>query len=266
MKIFDFNVHLPSIQHEDVNRVIENDMSQDASGILAGISTQADAIKRMQRANIMLFNRHLFDSANTLIQDNPEKKLIFTCLIDFRRADALGYIDRAAEAGVKAIMFNSYLQQISDSDFLAVHQACRHAVAKKMVICIDGSFGTSKMYAYDNVRLACFIADLITTVPIIIVHSGGKRVLDVMLLALDKRNIFLDTSFSLPYYIGSSVEQDMAFAFKKIGTERILFGSDHPYINFHDAIKSHTAFFDKHSFSSRQIEQIMHDTAGQLFG
>src|SRR5687768_17037322 len=121
------------------------------------------------------------------------------------------------------------------------------------------------MKIFDNIKLACFISDFISKVPIVIVHSGGYRVIEAMLLADSKPNVWLDTSFSLPYYIGSSVEKDYAFAYKKIGTNRIVYGSDHPYNSFDEALHIHQSFFDRYNFTQAQQDDIFFNNAVQLF-
>lgn len=264
MKIFDFNIHLPYLLDKDVNRVIQNDMALDTEGLRHGFATHSNVIESVTKCNILLFNTKLFEAQIPLTDFFKTPNTVFTALVDFRRPDLLNYLEAALASGIKAIMFNSYLQCISDADFLLVHKACKFAEEHGLIICIDGSFGTSKMYAYDNVRLACFIADLITDTPIIIVHSGGKRILDMMALALDKANVWLDTSFSLPFYIGSSLETDFAFAYKKIGTDRIVFGSDHPYMDFKITQQIHLDFFSRHAFNDNQIENIMYDNAARI--
>jgi predicted TIM-barrel fold metal-dependent hydrolase len=163
-------------------------------------------------------------------------------------------------------MFNSYLQKIGENDFARVIQVCQYAASKGLILCLDGSYGTSKMYTYDNMRLACLVADAVTSVPIVIVHSGGLRIMKAMLLAMEKKNVWLDTSFSLPYYLGSSIELDYAFTYKKIGTDRVVFGSDIPYLNSEESVKIHMSFFEKYHFSSQAIDNIMCQNARRLFG
>lgn len=267
--VFDFNIHLPFVEHEDVNIVINNDMNLDNEGLLKGYNKHRDIINSITGGNILLFNPNLFSGLPVTFLDNAlnnSKCLVFTALIDFRRDDIEDYLDFAVTCGVKAVMVNSYLQKIGEGDFNRVLNTFLYAADKGLILCIDGSYGTSKMYKYDNMRLACLIADAINNVPIVIVHSGGLRVLDAMLLALEKHNVWLDTSFSLPFYIGSSLEQDYAFAYKKIGTERIIFGSDTPYLNSKDAKRIHMDFFNKHKFSNNDIDKIMFQNSIRLFG
>jgi uncharacterized protein len=264
MKIFDFNIHLPFIQSNNVNNVIEQDMILTPEQLCQGFKTHYDSFKNLSGANFMLFNQDLLknnlQSFNDLCSQNMEHHL-FTNLINFHRLDILDYLELSLNQGVTSIMFNSYLQHITELDFEKILKVCQFAERNKMIICIDASYGTTKMYLYDNMKLICFIADFITSVPIVMIHSGGYRVIEAMLLALDKPNIYLDTSFSLPYYIGSSLEQDFAFVYKKIGTHRILFGSDHPYLIYSDALSQHINFFEKYEFKIAQIEDIFYNNA-----
>jgi predicted TIM-barrel fold metal-dependent hydrolase len=149
--------------------------------------------------------------------------------------------------------------------FSIIIKICRYAEQKKLIICIDGSYGTSKMYSYNNMKLACCVADFISKTPIVIVHAGGARIIEAMLLAADKSNVWLDTSFSLPYYLGSSIEVDFDFAIKKLKFDKIIFGSDHPYIVFEEALNKHLDFFARHNFKDCEISKIMGENALKLF-
>lgn len=270
MKVFDFNVHLPFIKSEDVNRVIAQDLSLEEKGLIDGFSFHQNQLKQLDGINFLLFNTNLFTSPidkfkSKLTAEVPTFSL--TTLVDFRRKDKFEYVEQAYYKGARTIMFNSYLQRIATTDFPEVLQICQYAEDKGMIICLDGSYGTSKMYVYDNLKLACYIADAIQKVPIVIIHSGSIRILETMLLALDKQNVWLDTSFSLPFYIGSSIEKDYAFAYKKIGIDRVLYGSDIPYLNSEKAIDIHLNFFRKFNFSDTEIERIMyHNAIELLFG
>ena len=270
MKVFDFNVHLPFSVNEDVNIVIREDMRLNMNDVFKALELHSAFIEPLEGANFLLFNTVLFEGMDTGKNFLEERAAInpgycFTTLIDHRRKDLIEYMERIKAAGISCIMFNSYLQKIADADFKGVYKACKFAEENKMIICIDGSYGTSKMYEYDNLKLACFIADRVAKVPIVIIHSGGCRVLEAMLLAADKKNVWLDTSFSLPYYMGSSLEKDYAFAYKKIGTERVVYGSDYPYENSISALDIHLRFFNDHRFDSRAIEDILYNNAQRLF-
>lgn len=269
MKVFDFNIHLPYLKSDNVNDVIAQDMSLDGEGIIKGLTLHKDELKKVNGGNFLLFNTRFFDEN---LADSVCSKLAavtnefyITNLTDFRRHDIADYIHRAKAAGAAAVMFNSYLQCIEEKDFKSVLETCKIAEQLGLIICIDGSYGTSKMYTYPNMKLACFIADYITKTKIVIVHSGGYNIINAMWLALDKENVWLDTSFSLPYYIGSSLEADFAFAYKKMNYQKVVFGSDHPYISFQQALDNHKSFFEKFAFPDIAIEAILYKNAYHLF-
>lgn len=266
MQIFDFNVHLSLVKDNgrDVNKTIEADLALREDGLIEGLEVYKSLQHNIQGANFQLFNTNLFDGTIEKFKsevNNVIGKPSLTALVDFRRDDVEAYIDRAVLVGIKAIMFNSYLQSITEDDFKKVVQVCKLAESKGLAICIDGSYGTSKMYRYLNLPLACEVSEEVTEVPIIIIHSGGANIIEAMLLALEKSNIFLETSFSLNFYLGSSLEKDYAFAYKKIGTDRVLFGSDYPYHNYSQSLQNQLNFFEKHNFSNDDIERILYNNA-----
>ena len=61
MKIFDFNIHLPFINHPDVNVVIEQDLNLTAEGIQQGFNFHKNAIASCEGGNFLLFNTRLFN-------------------------------------------------------------------------------------------------------------------------------------------------------------------------------------------------------------
>ena len=268
MRIFDFNIHLPFVEDENVNVIIAQDMTLGVHDLCRAIEIHSNRISRAYGGNFLLFNTRLFDEdPMPFVRKAKEyfSHTTFTVLTDFRSTSVFERIDQASNVGVKAIMFNSYLQRISNADFPELLKVCLYAQKKGLIICLDGSYGTSKMKVYDNLELACFISENIQKTPIVIVHSGGYRVIEFFLLAADKKNIWLDTSFSLPYYLGSSIEKDYAFVYKKMRGRRIVFGTDFPYENSEKALKIHLDFFARHNFTDAEQERILFKNACELF-
>jgi predicted TIM-barrel fold metal-dependent hydrolase len=113
------------------------------------------------------------------------------------------------------------------------------------------------------VRLAAHLSGVVRC-PIVMSHGGGRQVLDAMLVAADAPQVLLETSFSLPYYVGSSIEIDFAFAMRKLGASRWMYGSDAPFVPVPRSLEIAREFFDRHGFSAAEIEQILHGTASAL--
>lgn len=266
-KIFDFNIHLPIKALNSIDKVIVNDLQMDEQNLIKGLNHNKSYLESIEGSNVLLFNTNLFTNPipNFLKASHRFKNINLTSLIDFRRNDIYSYIDLLIDNGVKAVMINSYLQRISDGDIPLVLDVFKYCASEGLFLFIDGSYGTSKMLDYNNLKLMCTVAEQIKDTPIVIIHSGGLRVKEVMLLALENQNIYLDTSFSLPFYLGSSLEQDFAFAYKKIGIERVFFGSDLPYNEPTESINQHFQFFKKHRFSDSEIEKIFCQNAIEFF-
>lgn len=266
-RVFDFNVHLPIINSNNVNDTINQDLNLIESSLILGLSQYEPYLKQLEGFNLLLFNTNLFNKTVSLFNNKLKgyKNAHLTCLIDFRRKDIRDYIDILIKNDLKAIMVNSYIQKISNDDIELVIEVFKYCEEKNLKICIDGSYGTNKMLEYDNLRLMCFASEKIKKVPIVIIHSGGLNIKKVMLLALENSNIFLETSFSLPFYIDSSIENDFAFALKKIGIDRVFYGSDSPYLDPMKAFKSHLNFLIKYKFSSIEIDKFFYQNALKFF-
>jgi predicted TIM-barrel fold metal-dependent hydrolase len=120
------------------------------------------------------------------------------------------------------------------------------------------------MYEYDNLRFAAWLATRITAAPIVLLHSGGLRALEAWLLAASCPNVWLETSFSVPTYEGTRVEQDLYTAYHKLGGERVLYASDHPYITMQDSLAIFRRFVKNHKFTSTERDQMLCGSADHL--
>lgn len=267
MKIFDFNIHLPSnLNYKDVDDMIIDESEITIDKLINSYEKNIERCKDSpEAANFMIFNTDLFLDKDVNLFINIVKRDLrnsyITTLINFRNKKVIDYIDKSVEQGIDGIKFHSYVQRIEESDFLDILKICRYAEEKRLFICIDTSYGTSRMFVYDNLRLAAFISESIKRAPIILLHSGGARVIQAMLLAEDKKNIYLETSLSIPYLLGSSLENDFAFAYKKIGSERVLYASDFPFITFKESIDIVYKFLEKYKFNQAEIENIVFNNA-----
>lgn len=270
MKIFDFNIHLPSnLNYKDVDDMIIDEAEITINKLNDSYKKNIEECKdRPDAANLMIFNTILFLDKDVNLFMNIIKRdsrdSYITTLINFRSKKEIDYVDKSIEQGIDGIKFHSYVQRIEESDFPNILKICKHAEERGLFICIDTSYGTSRMFAYDNLKLAAFISESIKKAPIILLHSGGARIIQAMLLAEDKKNIYLDTSFSIPYFLGSSLENDFAFAYKKIGSERVLYGSDFPFITFKESIDIIYKFFEKYKFNQVEIENILFNNAVRI--
>jgi predicted TIM-barrel fold metal-dependent hydrolase len=134
-----------------------------------------------------------------------------------------------------------------------------------MFVMVCCSHGTRALDRHSGVRLAAYLSEQVSC-PIVMSHAGGARILDAMLVAAAAPNLYLDTSYSLPYYLGSSVEGDFAFAMRKLGTGRWVYGSDAPFDDLTRSLQVTLEFLDHHGFRAREIEDVLYGTAAGILG
>ena len=267
MKLFDFNIHLPC-GRSDLDSRWQDETSMSGSEFekcFHGYKKELD--DNCVGGNIMVLNSVLKNSEIESLVNTTKSSWATSCvtiMIDPRDAGWEKRITDLHDAGVAAIKFHCYIQQITDKDIPTCVEIAIKAQSLNMLVMIDTSYGSLDMYQFDNLKLASAIAKNVTKSPIILLHSGGARCLEAMLLADASKNIYLETSFTLSYYLDSSIEKDLAFAYKKLGEDRIIYGADFPYVSFEESKRTFLDFMDKWGFSSTQIEKVASNNAMKI--
>lgn len=79
------------------------------------------------------------------------------------------------------------------------------------------------------------LAGLFPSLKFVFLHAGGTNILSLAQAIRDCPNVFLDLSFTLHRYMGSSVEIDIRYLLRSF-EQRLLFGSDFPEISIGAAL------------------------------
>ena len=224
--IVDFNIHLPP----DGDFASETDFSRfDAMASWEALKPRI-AAAGIGQCNVMLLDPGLMASPSAPIVGRiAADGHSATVGIDPRFPNALELVDSAARAGARGIKFHPYFFGLEDRDFDKAVAASQHAASLGMWNCVCCSYGTRNVYRISGIRLLLALIQADIDAPIVALHAGGRHVLDVMLACYDAPNVMLEISFSIPYWLGSSVEQDFLFAMRKLGVERFVYASDHPH-------------------------------------
>jgi len=115
------------------------------------------------------------------------------------------------------------------------------------------------MLKYANLAKAC------PDTNIIVAHMGGHHVIDLMMLVKRVKNMYLDTSYSLLYYRGSSLCQDMIYAMRSMRFERIFYGSDYPDRPIGETlIESKNVMFE-YGMNEDEMERVLYHNAKRFF-
>ncbi len=256
MKITDFFFHpIAKVSEADLFQVdtkslcdylVDVDLSFDKLSISSGLLT--------------VFSPHLIDWNKCAASDRVK----FSVLLDFRNPNIFQKLDQYNQFGHKALVLHPYLQKITQSDWPRILCVAEYANKMGFFFIICTAYGSQDMYRY---KVLPFVKEFAEGIDgsIVLAHCGGAKILEALLIADSHHNIFLETSFTLSYWNGSSIADDIAFAMKKLGSNRWLYGSDSPFIDFKKAIDDNINFLESRRFSDADIEQIMGKTACEYF-
>lgn len=265
--MFDLNIHLPC-GNDDLDGRWCDEGTMGGTELIHCFEHHLSTLKEVVTAgNFMLFNEslspeELSDFIIRVNKDLPGSK--YTMLGKFRDPQSVKQLHKLKESGLDAVKFHCYFQKIAESDFESVLELSKAAAEIGMPIMIDTSYGSTGMFRYDNLKLASYLLEEINSVPIVLLHSGGARALEAFLLADACPNVYLETSFSLPYYIGSSVERDLAFAYKKV-KDKVIYGSDFPYVDMDTSISTFMNFMQNWHFSENETEAFLNTNYKKVF-
>lgn len=266
MKIIDFHLHI--YPQPDVQKELAISKEKSLHDFLINLSRNLELAKiNLGMAIILdigfLANKNAVKTIKKLILSKKVKNLIFSVMLDFRDKKVLQDLETLTLLGFKGIKFHPIQQKILPQDYKKAKQLALAADKYKKIIIIDTHHVGLDSDIYSGLNFAKYILPDIKG-PVILAHSGGLKALEAVVLALDYKNVYLETSFSVPFWQGSSIEQDLAFTFKKLGSARCLYGSDAPFIDLEESLKAIDKFFKKYNFSKKDIENIMHNTADKI--
>ncbi len=108
------------------------------------------------------------------------------------------------------------------------------------------------------------LARLAPRTRIVMAHLGGHHVLDAMMVVKRNPNLFMDLSFSLLYYRGSSVVQDIGYAIRNLKARKVLYGSDYPDRSMKETLEQSLILLDQFSLNDQELHQILSGNAEEL--
>jgi len=258
----DFNIHLYTKDAGSIDDQIVEDTELRPEDLVSNLLRYKNHFNKsgVLQANFHLFNSYVlningFENFKKLVnKEFPGSTLTLLC--DFRNADIVKYLKAIKSKGFSFVKFHSYVQNITVKDFEKVVEVSIEAEKIGLGICIDASYGTNKLYTNDNLAMAAQILNNVNGTPVVLLHSGGPRIFESMLLALQNTNVYLETSLSLDFYEGSSLWKDYAYVYRRIGLDRILFASDFPYQPVDEAIKTFSRFKEYLNMTEAELQLI----------
>lgn len=185
------------------------------------------------------------------------KSIIPSYAINVLKNDVEDMIDNLLKHNIRFVKLLPYEQQIFREHYPTVLESAKKLQDKGIIITICCSYGSRYLYKTNGVELAAYLVNGGIKTPIIMAHGGMLKVFDAMSLMMEFSNLYMDTSFSIPYWWNSSVVDDYHFAFEKLGFNRIFYGSDYPYISMEESLSYFSKFCKRYNVTDENREKIL---------
>lgn len=204
--------------------------------------------------------RTLNDFTLTFAKANPDRVLPFASVHPEDGAAAFAELTRAAHAGARGLKLHPNTQRF-DVASPAVAALVDKAAELKLPVLFDA------YSPFDADEIGKFVKLAIThpTARLILAHMGGPRFPELIVFwILPKygvpRNVWFDLSAAAPLYARSPYQEQFVFICRKVGIDRLLFGSDFPFFQPTEALDAVRAL----GFTAEEERQILYANASAL--
>lgn len=186
--------------------------------------------------------------------------------IDPLQSDACAQLRNAVERlGYIGLKLHPRLQRF-DLGEPGVQRLVAHAGEMGVPVLIDAfPDGDWLMMGFDPLAFACLARSCPQT-KIVIAHFGGHHCIDFMMLAKRIPNIWFDLSYSLLYYAGSSVVDNLLYCCKSMRYKRVMYGSDYPDRSIADSVRMSLKIFEEHGIEDENLDALLWRNAVEFFG
>lgn len=252
MKVIDTHLHLNDIKYpnlRDALNALKKEMNQCSieKAVLLHLETQPWSLIEYAK----------------LIPEFPE--IIFFANVDPFKKDAQDILKRAInEYGFKGFKIHPRLNShpVFCKELIdLVHLAGKNNIPSLIDAFPDGSFLMNGFNPLDYARLSQECTDS----KIIWAHFGAHYCLDFMMMAKRLPNVYLDFAYTFLYFRGSSIPQNLAYAFKSMRYDRIFYGSDYPDRNLKDSLLASVQLMNDLGVPNDAQEKLFYKNAKEFF-
>ena len=192
--------------------------------------------------------------------ENDSISLIF----DYK--DNLDFVtEQIQKKAIQGLKIHSRIQHICDEDYTCLFKAFEPFANKGLPVIIDAFYYGSDYEYQPNLRRIIEMVKLFPDTKFIIAHSGGIKVLEYFLHLKNIHNVYFDLAFSLSYLKNASVYQDFKVLLRFGNHEKILFGTDFPYVKADDQLNRFLELVDELKISEESIGKMLYNNANTIF-
>lgn len=177
--------------------------------------------------------------------------------------DAVLELNRAVSAGARALKLHPNTQQF-DVAHPKVATVVERATEHRLPVVFDGYSPFDADQPGKFVQLAMEVPDA----RLVLAHAHGPQFPNLLVYEVLsrypwwRRNVWVDLSATASLLAHGPFAEQFAWVCRKVGTDRLLFGSDYPLDQPRAALEAVLSY----GFTPAEISAITYDNAAELFG
>ena len=211
--------------------------------------------ENIEKAILYLINDNEYEKE--LVNIGCGDEIIIGVMLNPLDSDVENKLHCLKNRGIKIIKILPYEQKLHYENFDRIVKFAMLVQKYDMILSICGSYGSRDIFETNGVELAAKVLNAGFDRPLIIAHGGMVRQLEVHSLMCEYSNLFMDLSFTISYWWGTHIIDDVFFTVRKNGFNRVFWGSDYPYCPYEDAKTYFNMFCEKYDISSRDREKLL---------
>jgi len=228
-----------------------------------GLDVRAAAVLVMAPRGDLASTRRMNDRVLALAPQASPELLPFCSVHPADGAEALAEVDRVASKGARGLKLHPNTQQFDVAD-PAVREVVARAADRGLPVLFDAYSPFDAGQPGKFVRLAIEVPKA----RLILAHAHGPHFADLLvyevLARYDwwQRNVWVDLSATGPLLAESPFREQFLWVLRKVGVDRLLFGSDYPLDEPRHAVEAIAGL----GFTSSELARIFYANAAQLLG
>jgi len=228
-----------------------------------GLDLRYAAVLVMAPSGDLERTRRLNDRALALSSRASPKFLPFCSVHPADGTEALAEVDRVASRGARGLKLHPNTQQ-----FDVAHPAVRAVVTRAADQSLPVLFDAYSPFDADQPGKFVRLAMEVPNARLILAHAHGPHFADLLvyevLARYDwwRRNVWVDLSATGPLLAESPFREQFVWVLRKVGVDRLLFGSDYPLDQPRHAVEAIAGL----GFTQSELSKIFYANAARLFG
>jgi hypothetical protein len=177
-------------------------------------------------------------------------------------AAALAELDRVVGCGARGIKLHPNAQGF-DVAAPQVRDVVTYAGRLGLPVLFDAYAPSdpAQLYKFVELAIACQDTD------IVLAHLGGPKFAEMMMFHVLRTypwwsdRLWFDLSWTVPTFSDGPFREQLLWVCRKLGTDRLLFGSDYPMVDVAAAVEGTVRL----GFDADELDAVLHENAAKLF-